>query len=414
MIQTYNTYHRFFLFALVALLTISCASYKIKKNMRAGHPSYGDYFLAFTPFERYGNWIVVKVSINGSEPLRMLFDTGAPNVIIPEVAKRLGLKTFAKGKVGDSGKNVQTLEYVQLGEVQVGEASFKDVTAVVAPLDVVPDIACAEFDGFIGANLMKLAIWEIDLRDSLISIHGRDNSEELDTTGYKIPFVRTSLEASPYIELTLWDSIPKVFKVDTGKYGSLDLQSNSFQQLYGDPEQYNYYKLFGEVSGGLYGMVKDTAIGVLVDSLNIGGLHRYHENLRVESKATNLLGMGILQDYRFILNWEDRYIMLFPYPDVVQDTTPTYQHLGFGVNYINQGLEITRLFENADAIRQGIRIGDQITAINDVQYDTPTLEDYCKIDRLLDTVEQVDLVIERDSITLEVQVKKTDILQRKE
>ena len=55
------------------------------------------------PVVLHDNRIVADVQIDGKGPFKFIFDTGGTNVLTPEAARRLGLKTEAAGEDTGAG-----------------------------------------------------------------------------------------------------------------------------------------------------------------------------------------------------------------------------------------------------------------------------------------------------------------------
>ena len=106
------------------------------------------------------NGLLLAVSINGSKPLRLVFDTGAAGIAIsPRSAEKLGLEYMADAGlhgVGQSGVEARkTLaESVRIGDLRLGNCV----------VDVADRALADDIDGVIGANLFQQFIVRLDAR----------------------------------------------------------------------------------------------------------------------------------------------------------------------------------------------------------------------------------------------------------
>jgi tetratricopeptide (TPR) repeat protein len=106
------------------------------------------------------NGLMLAVSINGSKPLRLVFDTGAAGIAIsPRSGEKLGLEYIADGGlrgVGQSGVGVRKM----LAEsVRIGDLRLRNCVVDVADRALADDI-----DGVIGASLFQQFIVRLDAR----------------------------------------------------------------------------------------------------------------------------------------------------------------------------------------------------------------------------------------------------------
>ncbi|MEM9887151.1 MAG: aspartyl protease family protein [Bacteroidota bacterium] len=394
--------YSFLVFALSSSL-LACNAYKVRKGYQKGK-AQPQQFYETVSFETYNNWMVLEVRLNDhEEPFRFLYDTGAPNVVTPQTVEKLGLKSFAKRNVGDSQGRSSKLEFVNLDAVHIGNVTFEQTSAVVTALDAVPELECPGFDGFIGANLMKLAKWEIDYEaKKMIFTNDRSKLSALED-GFKIPFT-TSQQYSPYTKVTLLDSVEQRFKIDTGKDGDIDIRSAAFHSKLDSFFTFPHYTIFGRSGAGIYGATQDTFHVVYLDSIRLGDLTIHDQAFLVEKRTPNLLGMGILKNYHLLLDWDKKEAILEPFqPDSNQNEVKK-ESFGFQLSLKNQQLEVVSLVRNSPAEVAGIKIGDQIIQIDQTAYQQLRLQDYCDFGTVRD--------LERDSISLKV--KRADqIFERK-
>src|SRR6185436_20298847 len=83
---------------------------------------------------RSGHIPVVAVKINGRGPYRFGLDTGGAGSarIDSALAASLGLKSVGQARAGDpSGKNMQTVDLVQVKSIEIGGARFEGVIAPI-------------------------------------------------------------------------------------------------------------------------------------------------------------------------------------------------------------------------------------------------------------------------------------------
>ena len=93
------------------------------------------------PFTLVSELIIVPVSINGSEPLNFVFDTGAAATVIVESnnTQSLTLTSDSKLNISGAGESFQSIaNLVPNIDVSLGEIELTDQTIIHLPLDSIP------------------------------------------------------------------------------------------------------------------------------------------------------------------------------------------------------------------------------------------------------------------------------------
>jgi len=150
------------------------------------------------PLELDNNLILLRVNVNGSKPLRFIFDTGASiSVISSKQAAELGLKATGQFDGDATGGRIQgdTIEGVEL---RVKSAKVADLTVLSFPLPTSPGF---DFDGIIGCNFIKQFVVEIDYLKKTMSLYdprtyryaGRGKSVPLILIGENTPLVSAKI-----------------------------------------------------------------------------------------------------------------------------------------------------------------------------------------------------------------------------
>lgn len=150
------------------------------------------------PLEIDNNIILMRVSVNGSKPLKFIFDTGASiSVIHSQRAVELGLKTQGQFHGNATGGRVEgsAIDGVSLS-VQGAEVSHQLVAAM--PFPTPPGF---EFDGVIGYDFINQFVVEIDYLNKIMNLYnprtyaysGTGKVIPLILMGRKTPLARTKI-----------------------------------------------------------------------------------------------------------------------------------------------------------------------------------------------------------------------------
>lgn len=167
------------------------------------------------PFEYLSNEIVVRVTLNDSQTLRFLVDTGATQSILDQdVAGTLG-KFKASNISMTTGAGSVAMNYMNLDKVALGDVSLSNVPFAVTSLASFDHLIGARPAGLIGANILKRFLITFDYEKKTLTL--RDPSETPDLTNVEIVKTKPALGVSGLaVEGILDGAVPVTCLVDTG------------------------------------------------------------------------------------------------------------------------------------------------------------------------------------------------------
>ena len=119
------------------------------------------------PLEIDNNIILMRVSVNGSQPLRFIFDTGASfSAIDAPRAAQLGLKMQGQVSANATGGEIEasTIERVELS---AQGAKVSDLTIASISFPKPPGF---EFDGIVGCDFIKHFVIQIDYQNKVMDL----------------------------------------------------------------------------------------------------------------------------------------------------------------------------------------------------------------------------------------------------
>ena len=182
--------------------------------------------LAEVPIDTDFGLVWVEVSVNGSDPLPFLLDTGFDySVIDAGVAAALSLP------VSDPDTVPQPVGAVEIGLTEgvtlgVPGGEFPDWTLRAIPIAAAAQIVGREFAGIIGHDVLAERVWRIDYEAGTLTVY--DASSVLPTDGAEIAV--EVIAAEPFIEAVIEQphaaAIPGKFKLDTGSTDVAGLNLN--------------------------------------------------------------------------------------------------------------------------------------------------------------------------------------------
>jgi len=381
---------RFLIFSL--LLLTSCQQQLIGLFQKGEYMRHNE--VIEVPFTVENGLMIIPVDIEG-ETYRFLFDTGAPNVVSTELSERLKLKKSRSIKTVDSQGNESLLDYVKVQKINISGAAFVNTTAAVADLKQAEAIACLNIDGLIGANLMRKAFWQIDSQKNVIRIASDFDQLTRPVNGYIVPFT-TEVTGTPLIHLRMGHVDVKKLKMDTGSVGFLSTDSESYNGLKSENQILAERSSYGASSVGLFGTSEnDTIRQVLVKELSMGNLSVAGQVIDMKRSKSSLLGMSFLRNYLVTIDWKNNLVYLYP-----QGEFQNAYAESFGISLFKEGdkMVVSLIADGSSAQQQGIKVGDVVLRVNDVDVAHTTLEEYCKIIKLVRVkeVETLQIVLDRN------------------
>lgn len=400
--------NRFFVFIL--LVTFSSCQQKFITLFQRGQYIELNKVVEI-PFTIENGLIVIEIEIKG-ENYRFLLDTGAPNAISKELADKLSIEKKKCYKTVDSQGNHLDLDYVKVENIKIGDAQFTNTTAAIADFNQIDAIACLNIDGLIGANLMKKAYWQIDNKNGIIRIASDVNKLIRSSDENSIPFT-TNISGSPYLNLKIGKTEIKRLTLDTGSVGFLSTSSDYYKELKETDQIKAERTSFGVSSVGLFGASKDDTIKqVLIDDFSLGDLSLSNQIIELKNAKSSLLGMSFLRNYLITIDWSSNMLYLSP-----QTSLTNLYAESFGISLFKkeEKLVVAMVTEGSSAETAGMKVGDVILRVNDLDVENTSLDEYCTIIRLirLKEADSLQITVEREGIKDEYLLTKMPLLTDK-
>lgn len=349
---------------LITVLFISLQSCGQNMSFTKGLVTERNYYSEIK-FEYVSEKIIIPVTIQNKE-YKFLLDTGAPNVISAEFAKKIKTKAIGSLKVSDASNKKNTLDMVSIPLIQFGGLNFKNTTALVDNTLKNLVFDCFDIDGIIGSNMLYKSILQIDLKRKLIILTDKEKRLKLDKSkATKLSLLKS--QKSPYI----WVNIEGNKKarehllIDTGMKGFYDLSKENFNLLQKN-KVFNIHNT-GEGSNGIsiFGAAeKGKQYRIIVPKLKINNTEfntivtetTNDDNSRI---GTKILNHGVLtidfKNKRFYLDSEKNAIEI------------NKKHFGFNLTIKNDNLAVGIVWD--DSLKNDIEFGDEIIDVNGIDLD---------------------------------------------
>jgi Aspartyl protease/PDZ domain len=362
------------------------------------------------PAEFVDNVIILRVSVNNSEPLKFIFDTGAGmSVLDSRKAKALHLNKAANLDANGVGGTVQ-------GSLATGVSlSVSGVTVRNQKVAAIPlDFPCeaADIVGIIGYDFINEFVVEIDYEAKTLglfdparySYRGRGDVVPLTMDG-NTPHVRARLGVPGGRSIEGW------LEVDTGSDGTLTLNS-PYVKKHGLLETFK--KRIDSTHRGVGG--ESESVDVRMGDLELGrftiptplvSLSLDREGSMASADDAGPLGGEILRRFRIVIDYSRRRMTLEPNAHL-SDPIETGMS---GINFDNEDCrpyKVKKVDEKSPAAEAGIRAGDEVVAIDGRSFkEIPSFE----MEKLLSrNGAEYELTINRAGKTQTVKIKLRRVL----
>lgn len=363
------------------------------------------------PFEQFGDHIIFKMSVDGSEPLDFIFDSGAGYTVLDEeVAETLNLEY---DKVIVNVDKVRSA-LIKHNKIEIdGYTVEKNIKVYATDLDHLEISLGRDFDGIVGYDLMKHHAVRIDYDNQLFEIY---NHGEHPKKGNPIPFkLRTAI---PVIEgnvvLNNGEPHPGTFYVMTGAGTTMDF--NTFYALNYDVvhktgEHYSY--LVKSVSKNetkhYEGHVQSFSFGnEKFDGLPIG-VSQATSGIQADQKVSGIIGNEILSRFNLEFDLPAKMIYLERNKNFDAPFTINCSGLDVQLSEDKKKVLIHQVFEESEGEAKGIKVNSELKTINGKkaieELNLAEIKDILKQDG-----ETVDLVLLQDGAEKNVSIKLKSIL----
>ena len=365
-------------------------------------------FYCEVPFE-FRKLVIVKVRLNNSEKwYDFILDTGAPTIISDSTLKEIVQKKTQVKELNIKDKKVALKEsIIKLENLQIGDVNFKDVGALVMDASKMGMLNCLGFDGIIGYNILKTAIFQINFKENKIVISDQPVKMNFINGAIQLNYT-TTIQETPLINVTLNDTLTLDLTLDTGHNGSLTIGDSSLVNFYQRHFPDQIAKRFTRPSITIRGQDKNIkAISedylCLLRSIRIGNMH-FNTSLVTVRKENNqrkdgLIGAAFLRNFILTLNYEEKTVYLYPLNQSY--FSGNKQTFGIEVTPFGNQVIIGSVYEGSLAEKQGLEIGDQVIWVDSLSLTSLPPETLCGFflgeSALLDT--------EKDSIRIKYQQK---------
>ena len=272
-------------------------------------------------FELADSLIFMQASINGSHPLWMMLDTGSSVTVFDEsVSKMLGIRFLVEGNVDGPGQgSSQKLAFASHTTLMFGGEELGDQTVATLPLDWFSREVGRSTDGFLGSNVFRNYVVEIDYANQVLrfydpaaySYSGSGQHLPLQFIWNDIPTVRA--------EVVMQDgtAITGTFLVDSGATTALWL-TKDFSEAHPESlsaqetvELPSVVAVGGELSARL-GHVAAVRLGGFLVSMPLTQFSQNSSGIFAAPNVAGTIGAQTLRQFKVIFDYAHGEMILEP------------------------------------------------------------------------------------------------------
>ncbi|MEM6963175.1 MAG: aspartyl protease family protein [Bacteroidota bacterium] len=328
------------------------------------------------PFEIYNNFMVVKVVINKSFPLKFIFDTGAEHTILNKsiLVGPLGLNYDRTIKILGADLNTPIMAFVSTKvHIKVGNAKAptQDILVLANDYFKIDEYVGMEVHGIVGADLFRNLVIRIDYRRNLIHLQRAKDFKPPRKKKWKK--VNATIERNkPYLfsQAKINDKmVDAKLLIDTGASLSLLLHTNTSPDIQ-LPETYirgSIGKGLGGFLEGFLGRLRRLEFGDFYFNNVITNYQDISDSLTMKSISyrNGIFGSALLQRFDIIINYPEEKIYMQPHRRYNKD----FKYDKSGLELIVTGkklrtITIYNVIEQSPGSEVGLQKGDEIISVN--------------------------------------------------
>lgn len=290
-------------------------------NMEARVAPQGSAVSPPIHFQLANGLIYMQASLNGSQPLWLILDTGSSFTAIDEsVLKTLGLQVAGEGDVYGPGQGVrQKISFANHTTLMFAGVNLGNQTVATLPLDWFSRELGRSVDGFLGSNVFQNYVVEIDYANQVLRLHD-PATFSYSGSGQRLPLH------------FLWDNIPSVqaevlaqdgtatrgtFLIDSGATTAVWL-TRAFSGAHPEfllaqetVEVPNVVAVGGELSARL-GRLAAVRLGAFEISMPLTQFSQNTSGILATPDLAGIIGAQMLRRFTIIFDYTHREMILEP------------------------------------------------------------------------------------------------------
>ena len=330
--------------------------------------SFAQQPVATTTFEQYGDHIIIQLSVDDSEPLDFIFDTGAGITVLDlDVAKDLELifdhEELAKAAQGEikslaiKHNKIELNNYTLESDIKLNAASLKHLEISIG----------RDIDGIIGYDLAHHHIVRVDNDNNKIEIYEGEYPKNGEVIKFKSHMGIPTIKGS--IKLNNDEVIKGSFFVNTGAGTTLDFNtpfSNKHDIIHKTGEHYSY--LVKDISNNetlhYEGRVKTLSLGDFeFEALPIG-ISQVKQGIQANSHVSGIIGNKLLQKFNILFDYPNNRLYFEKSQYFDSQVPVNCSGMDIQMNEEMSAVLIHQIIADSPASKLGLSVNDELVSIN--------------------------------------------------
>lgn len=302
------------------------------------------------------------------------------------------------GKTYSADGKVTNNYYYKVGDIRTNAFQLKNS---LMPVVISSISKCNKINGILGSDIFDDKILEINFTDSSIMVH--DNLPAL-TNWQKVDI---HYEYPHFFIILTNDGNRTKFLLDTGYSGSLLLSTHksdekSIRSLVREDTKELW---IGSAFSSATGRTGYDTTAYFISKPFIIGENNFDKEVIIVSKTIkkNIIGMRILKNMNILLDFNEGNMYVGKLAKSNEtDEYDLLKNKGFSIGIIDNKIMITALKINAPAIKNGLRIGDEVLQVNNIKIDGELCEIINNIKKTYDN--NTIIVVKRDNNLIDIKL----------
>ena len=318
------------------------------------------------PFELFGDHIIIQVSVDDSEPLDFIFDTGSGYTVLDfDVAEDLHLvkEEIRLNEVSTS------FHLIKHNTLKINDFLMeKNIKVYATDLDHLEISLGRDIDGIVGYDLMHHHAVEINYDTEMMHIYELGKAPK---TGDRVPF--TLHVSIPTIKgmVVLNNEEPHdgTFFVMTGAGTTMDFNSpyaEEYDVIHKTGKHYSYLVkgITQEETPHYEGHVLSLTFGKQkIEDLPIG-ISTANHGIQADKKVSGIIGSQVLRMFNFTIDKSEKAIYFRPNEHFGKEFNVNCSGIDMQLSKDKSKVLIHQVFEDSPADEAGIQLDDELISIN--------------------------------------------------
>lgn len=337
-----------------AVMSAGCFSLR-REAPRPGRTTLGSQLIVL-PARTISNYLIVESTWDRHGPYHFLIDTGASVTLIsPELAERYQDKSAfppntPRVQVKSATDSTVMLTATVLKRVQLGEARFQNVPALIYDCAELSAHLGLKIDGILGFPLFRETLLTLDYPQGRVILMPRDGNTVI--PGTPIPF--NNPNKTPLISVKL-GSQSFITLIDSGSDAPLNLNPVGLRLNYAVEPRAG--RSVGTLSGD-----HEQRIGRLNQTLVLGDYALERPVVDLTDQLSSI-GGEILKNFTLTFDQERNRVFFFR-SDRAPITFPAHRNSGLSFSKTPAYWRVTTVIPDSPASRDGVQPGDLVVRIN--------------------------------------------------